>query len=183
MHRGLESAAHRFGDRVAIRSGDESWTWGELDHLADTFSRHLTNRGVAPGDRVAIMTSNRVEFVAAVQGVSKLGGAAVLLSPAWKAAEVDHALGLTDPRHAVADGDAVFSLATGEVGLAVGAQPIGQGVLVQYTIVVDKARCQHQATLFVHQWEATLTQRGIVAVVAQFELFFTTKRTDRSKIH
>ena len=43
------------------------------------------------------MTSNRVEFVAVVHAVSKLGAAAVLLSPAWKAVEVDHALGLTGP--------------------------------------------------------------------------------------
>ena len=111
MHRGLEAAAQRFGDRVAIRAGDESWTWRALDDLAVAFSRHLADRGVSPGDRVAIMTSNRVEFVATVHGVSKLGAASVLLSPAWKATEVDHALGLTGPRHAVADGDAVALLA------------------------------------------------------------------------
>ena len=111
MHRGLESAAHIFGDRVALRSGDESWTWRELDGLAAAFSRHLAQRGVAPGDRVAIMTSNRVGFVTAVHGISKLGAAAVLLSPAWKAVEVDHALDLTAPRHAVADGEAVALLA------------------------------------------------------------------------
>ena len=37
------------------------------------------------------MMTNRVEFVVAVNGISKLGAAAVLLSPAWKAIEVDHA--------------------------------------------------------------------------------------------
>ena len=111
MHRGLEAAAQRFGDRVAIRAGSETWTWAALDDLAVAFSRHLADRGVSPGDRVAIMTSNRVEFVATVHGVSKLGAASVLLSPAWKATEVDHALGLTAPRHAVADGDAVALLA------------------------------------------------------------------------
>jgi acyl-CoA synthetase (AMP-forming)/AMP-acid ligase II len=58
------------------------------------------------------MTSNRAEFVAAVHGISKVGAAAVLLSPAWKAAEVDHALDVTaGPRHAVADGAAASLLA------------------------------------------------------------------------
>lgn len=111
MHRGLETAAGLFGDRVAVRAGDENWTWRELDGLAAASARHLAGRGVTPGDRVAVMTSNRVEFVATVYGISKLGAAAVLLSPAWKATEVDHALGLTAPRHAVADGDAVALLA------------------------------------------------------------------------
>ena len=51
------------------------------------------------------MMSNRVEFVATVHAISKIGAAAVLLSPAWKAVEVDHALELTaGPRHAIADG-------------------------------------------------------------------------------
>jgi acyl-CoA synthetase (AMP-forming)/AMP-acid ligase II len=57
------------------------------------------------------MTANRMEFIAAVYGTSKLGAAAVTLSPAWKATEVGHALGLTGPVHAVADGDGVALLA------------------------------------------------------------------------
>jgi acyl-CoA synthetase (AMP-forming)/AMP-acid ligase II len=50
------------------------------------------------------MMTNRPEFVVVVNGISKLGAAAVLLSPAWKAVEVGHALDLTAPVHAVADG-------------------------------------------------------------------------------
>jgi acyl-CoA synthetase (AMP-forming)/AMP-acid ligase II len=104
MHGGLERAADSFGDRDAVWAGDDHWSFRDLDGLANSFARHVAAQGVRAGDRVAVMTSNRVEFVAAVHAVSKLGAAAVLLSPAWKAAEVDHALGLTDPRHAVADG-------------------------------------------------------------------------------
>lgn len=111
MHRGLELAADRFGDRDAVRMGDERWSFGDLDGLANTFARHLAAQGVGAGGRVAVMTSNRVEFVTAVHAVSKLGAAAVLLSPAWKAAEADHALALTSPVHAVADGPAAALLA------------------------------------------------------------------------
>jgi len=110
MHGGLERAADRFGDRPALLAGDETWSYRDLDGLSSAFARHLAAVGVTPGDRVAVMTSNRPEFVTAVNGVSKLGAAAVLLSPAWKAREVDHALALTAPRHAVADGDAVALL-------------------------------------------------------------------------
>jgi long-chain acyl-CoA synthetase len=111
MHRRLERAADRFGDRDAVLAGDERWTFGDLDGLANAFARHLAARGVTAGGRVAIMTTNRVEFVVAVHAVSKLGASSVLLSPAWKAVEVDHALGLTGPRHAVADGPAAGLLA------------------------------------------------------------------------
>lgn len=111
MHGGLERAADRFGDRDAVRAGDERWTFGDLDGLSNAFARHLAAQGVGAGQRVAVMTTNRVEFVVAVHAVSKLGAATVLLSPAWKAAEVDHALALTGPRHAVADGAAAALLA------------------------------------------------------------------------
>jgi acyl-CoA synthetase (AMP-forming)/AMP-acid ligase II len=111
MHHRLERAADRFGDRDAVRMGDERWSFAEVDGLANAFARHLEAQGVERGDRVALMTSNRIEFIAVVHAVSKVGAAAVLLSPAWKAAEVDHALGLTSPRHAVADGPAAALLA------------------------------------------------------------------------
>jgi long-chain acyl-CoA synthetase len=111
MHGGLERAADRFGDRVALQAGERSWTFGALDDLANGMARSLRTRGVGPGDRVAVMMANRVEFVVSVLAASKLGAAAVLISPAWKAAEVGHALSLTAPVHGVADADSASLLA------------------------------------------------------------------------
>jgi len=111
MHSGLARAAARFGARDAVLAGDERWSFADLDGLSNAFARHLAACGVHAGDRVAIMLSNRPEFVVAVNGASKLGAAAVLVSPAWKAVEVDHALTLTAPCHAVADGAGATLLA------------------------------------------------------------------------
>jgi long-chain acyl-CoA synthetase len=104
LHGALERAAGRFEHRDAVRAGDQRWSFRDLDELSNAFARHVAARGVTRGDRVAVMTTNRVEFVVAVHAISKVGAAAVLLSPAWKAREIDHALGLTGPCHAVADG-------------------------------------------------------------------------------
>jgi long-chain acyl-CoA synthetase len=117
MHRGLERAADRFGDRDAVWAGDDRWSFRDLDGLANAFARHLVAQDVVAGDRVAVMTTNRIEFVVAVHAVAKLGAASVLLSPAWKATEVGHALDLTGPRHAVADGPAVELLRDGRTQL------------------------------------------------------------------
>src|SRR5271166_18497 len=95
MHDALRRAADRFGDRDAVRSGDERWSFRDLDGLSNAFARHLVAQGVGRGDRVALMTANRAEFIVAVHATSKLGAAAVLRSPAWKSAEVEHALDLT----------------------------------------------------------------------------------------
>src|SRR5690349_11845188 len=111
MHRGLERAATRFGDRDAVLAGDERWSFQDLDRVSSSFAHHLARRGVGRGDRVVVMMTNRPEFVAAVNGISKLGAAAVLLSPAWKALEVEHAVTLTGPTHAIADGAATALVA------------------------------------------------------------------------
>ncbi len=111
MHRGLESAAQKFPDHPAVLTEDERWTFAELDRAADVAARHFALQGVGTGSRVAVMTSNRPEFVVAVHTLSKLGAATVLLNPAWKALEVETALGLTGAGHAVADGPGVALLA------------------------------------------------------------------------
>jgi long-chain acyl-CoA synthetase len=112
MHEPLERSARQCGDGDAVRSGDEGWSFSDLDGLSNAFARHLAARGVSAGDRVALMMANRVEFIVAVHATSKLGAASVLLSPAWKLSEVQHALSLTKPVHAVSDGDASSLLAS-----------------------------------------------------------------------
>src|SRR5262245_36323053 len=106
LHGGLARAAARFGDRAAVHFGDEYLTFAELDARGVAFAQHLASRGVAPGQRVAMMLTNRPEFGIAAYGISRAGAAAVLLSPAWKAFEVDHAVALTAPTFAIADGAA-----------------------------------------------------------------------------
>jgi acyl-CoA synthetase (AMP-forming)/AMP-acid ligase II len=116
LHQSLERAAKRFGDRPAVLMGDRAWSFAELDGASNACARRLAEAGVGPGRRVALMSTNRPEFVVAVNAISKLGAAAVLLSPAWKAVEVDHTVGLTEPVHAVADGPAVDLLAAKVAG-------------------------------------------------------------------
>ena len=111
MHSGLEAAAERFGTRDALRAGDDRWSFVDLDRLANGFAARLLDAGVAPGDRVAVMMRNRMEFPVIVHAISKIGAAAVLISPAWKAVEVRHALELTAPVHAVADRPGIELLA------------------------------------------------------------------------
>ena len=74
-----------------------------LDALADGLAATLDKRGVKAGERVALMAANRPEFVLAVQAIWRLGAAVVLISPACKRDEVDRALALTIPAHAVGD--------------------------------------------------------------------------------
>ncbi|WP_040714649.1 class I adenylate-forming enzyme family protein [Nocardia takedensis] len=88
---------------TALVFEDRSYARTELDDLAAGLAADLAVRGVGPGDRVALMSSNRPEFVIATLAIWRLGAAVVLISPAWKVAEVAHALALTSPRYGVGD--------------------------------------------------------------------------------
>ncbi|OBJ55139.1 class I adenylate-forming enzyme family protein [Mycobacterium sp. 1423905.2] len=88
---------------AALAFEERQYSLPELDALAAGLAASLSRRGATAGQRIAMMSSNRPEFVAALLAIWRLGAAAVLLSPAWKAHEVDHALALTQPTHAVGD--------------------------------------------------------------------------------
>jgi acyl-CoA synthetase (AMP-forming)/AMP-acid ligase II len=88
---------------IALAFEEREYTLSQLEALASGVATTLEHRGVRPGDRVALMSSNRPEFVIALRAIWWLGASAVLLSPAWKQAEVENALALTQPSHAVGD--------------------------------------------------------------------------------
>ena len=95
---------------TALVFEERRYTLPQLDALADGLAATLRGRGVASGGRVALMASNRPEFVVALHAIWRLAAVVVLISPAWKRHEVEHALALTNPSHAVGDHDVLSGL-------------------------------------------------------------------------
>jgi long-chain acyl-CoA synthetase len=88
---------------AALAFEGRSYTLSQLDALTAGLAATLTARGVVPGSRVALMSSNRPEFVIAVRAIWWVGAAVVLISPAYKRSEVEHALATTGAAHAIGD--------------------------------------------------------------------------------
>ena len=89
---------------------DRIYTRSQVDALSAGLARTLAGRGVQAGQRVAVMSSNRPEFIFAVQAIWRLGASAVLISPAWKPADVGHALEVAQADHAVGDNPVLAEL-------------------------------------------------------------------------
>jgi len=62
-------------DRIAVRTKDDeiAWTWTELAARVDAFAGGLAKLGVTHGDTVALMVSNRPEFMVADLAATMLG--------------------------------------------------------------------------------------------------------------
>lgn len=100
---GLFGEGRDVSESAVLAFEERQFSLPALDAMAGGWAATLTKNGATAGQRVAVMASNRPEFVAVLLGIWRLGATAVLISPAWKRDEVDHALGLTDPTHAVGD--------------------------------------------------------------------------------
>lgn len=69
----LPRLAARWPDRTALVTDDRTLTYDELDRLASRVASGLTARGVEPGDRVALLSQNRWEWVVAYHGALRCG--------------------------------------------------------------------------------------------------------------
>lgn len=107
MHRALEVAAERWPSRPALLADDRAVDFATLETWSSALAGELAARGTGPGERVAVMLSNRPELMVVVGALSKVGAVPVLVSPAWKALEVGNALRVAGASRAVADGEGV----------------------------------------------------------------------------
>lgn len=74
-------AVSRHGSRAAVRDGNRTLTYTELEQETKRFGRELAAMGVVPGDRVIIMMPRSSEAIAAVWAVLLLGCVYIPLPP------------------------------------------------------------------------------------------------------
>jgi fatty-acyl-CoA synthase len=98
-------ARHAFAipDEVAIRFMGESITWSQLDERIHRLAAGLAAQGVSKGDRVAILMTNRPEFVEIAIAASAVGAIAVPLNFRLAPDEVAYILGHSGSRVIVTD--------------------------------------------------------------------------------
>ncbi|WP_106401153.1 long-chain-fatty-acid--CoA ligase [Actinocorallia populi] len=96
--------AHTRPDGVALRFEGASTTWAELDRRVRALAGGLHARGVRQGDRVAVLMTNRPEFVETVVAANLLGAIAVPVNFRLSAAEAAYIVADSGARMLVADG-------------------------------------------------------------------------------
>jgi carnitine-CoA ligase len=88
----LAGQAERHGDRPLVSAGDANWSYAETAAAAARIAGTLHAAGVGAGDRVAIICSNRIEFIGLLLGCGWLGAAAVPINVASRGPQLQHIL-------------------------------------------------------------------------------------------
>lgn len=93
-------------DAVALVDGSRSVSFAELEAAAAGRATALAAAGLGPGDRVALVLGNDVDFVVTYLGALWAGAVAVPLNPAAPAPELARRLGVVRPTLVVTGGAA-----------------------------------------------------------------------------
>ncbi|MGA3246540.1 MAG: AMP-binding protein, partial [Bacteroidota bacterium] len=87
----LQSRAIAFADRPALSAVDgEQFTYASFNHLVQTVSDLLHNRGVITGDKVAILSENKPQWGIAYFAITVMGAVAVPILADFHTSEVHH---------------------------------------------------------------------------------------------
>src|ERR1700728_4691464 len=77
-----------YSERTAIRDGDRSVTYRQMQQWASRVASGLGALGVAPGERVGLLLANGLEFIPTQHGIWKAG--AVLVQMPTRASAATH---------------------------------------------------------------------------------------------
>ena len=88
----IDEAIARFPDRPAFENMGVRITFAELDRLAKDFTGFLAARGLAKGDRVAVMMPNVLQYPVALVGALRAGLVVVNTNPLYTVRELRHQL-------------------------------------------------------------------------------------------
>jgi fatty-acyl-CoA synthase len=86
------------GARPALAEGNRVWNYVQLNDRVNRLVHVLAARGVGRGDRIAVLSENRHEYIEAVLASAKLGVLVGCQNWRQSDAELSHCLSLADPK-------------------------------------------------------------------------------------
>lgn len=119
----LWRTARRTPDQPALHCGEHQWTYAELDAVVTRAAAGFAARGVAAGDRVAVLARNSHSFVFLRFAVARLGAVLVPLNFMLLAEEVAHLLRHSGATHLCVDGE-FAALGASAAGLETGVREL-----------------------------------------------------------
>jgi carnitine-CoA ligase len=94
----IEDRARRNGDKIFLRFKDRTFTYGEMDRLANRCANAFAVRHVTKGDKISIMLPNCPEYLNVWFGSAKIGAVEVPINTSYKGEFLRHIIDQSDSR-------------------------------------------------------------------------------------
>lgn len=163
----LERSAFFFPDRPALAFNGKEISYRELDQMSSRMAAALTSTGVAPGEHVALCTSNSADWIIFYFGILKAGAVAVTLSAMLSFEELSLLVRHSKPKIAFTDRVEEFKELSAQSGLS---RIVGPGAettvrsLLEGAPGVQKAvdRPRTEAAAILYTGGTTGTPKGVM---------------------
>lgn len=90
--------AEAFPERSAILFEGREITWSQFNALANQYAHALTDQGLARGDTASVVMENRIEFLATIVALSKIGATGALINTNLRGRQLQHCITVTDSK-------------------------------------------------------------------------------------
>jgi fatty-acyl-CoA synthase len=107
----IEESVARNGDVVALVSDRESLTYRGLTQRANQYARWALEHGLAKGDVVGLLMTNRPEYMAVWLGITSVGVVVSLLNTNLSGDSLAHCIRTVAPKHIIAASEFVDTVA------------------------------------------------------------------------
>ncbi|MGD0630350.1 MAG: long-chain-acyl-CoA synthetase [Terracidiphilus sp.] len=110
LHTVVEEVAARRGDAPALLSDRESMTYSALVQRANKYARWALEQGLAKGDVVCLLMTNRPEYFAVWLGITSVGAVVSLLNTNLVGSALAHCIRIVSPKQIIASAEFVDAL-------------------------------------------------------------------------
>lgn len=90
LHKLFEQAAVQNAEKTALIAQDATYTYRELNEKANIVANALIEKGIKPGDSVALLLPRKSYFFSCLFGVNKAGAAFIPCDPQYPADRINH---------------------------------------------------------------------------------------------
>ncbi len=97
----IEERAAQLGDTPALLSDRECMTYEELSQRINRYARWALDQGIAKGDVIGLLMTNRPEYLAIWLGISSVGGIVSLLNVNLTGSSLAHCVNVVSPKHLI----------------------------------------------------------------------------------
>lgn len=113
----FEEIAQKYSNLTAIDDGDVCLSYGELKKYIDFYAFFLKNKGIKPGDFVALYLENSIEMLIAIYAVMKNGAAYVPIDMNYPISRVKYIVKNCNPKFIISNREIKTNIAKLDINI------------------------------------------------------------------